>query len=233
MLASKARLGWGWSARNRAIAGLGASWNLVAIAAGVDMEYRCQPSSMCPAMRTSTLPPGGAAGGSTLSFQVTCWSPWATCATRPRARRRSPKIAGFMRKSGPVAILPGRHPLFDVRAGAKLPMISPLSWSGAHPCRRSSKNAGRNTGMAGGTPALPEHANLGGHVLQDIAQKWGAVLQQVVLRHVVVRQVRPDSGVLDQVGIRVIAVEVFFLSGLQRQRHTGDAFRIGAGIEIG
>ena len=62
--------------------------------------------------------------------------------------------------------------------------------------------------------SLFEHANLGGHVLQDIVQKWGAILQQVVLRHVVVRQIRPDAGVLNQVGIRVIAVEVFPLAGL-------------------
>jgi len=51
---------------------LGVPAEQLTIAAGVDMEYRCHPSSMCPAMRSSTLPPGGAAGGSTLSFQATC-----------------------------------------------------------------------------------------------------------------------------------------------------------------
>src|ERR1039458_419591 len=115
-LASKARLGAGSKARNAAIAGLGASLTLVGIAAGVDMEYRCQPSSMCPAMRTSTLPPAGAAGGSTLSFQVTCRSPWASCANSPLANRNSPKITGFMRKSGSVAILAGRPGLLLARA---------------------------------------------------------------------------------------------------------------------
>src|ERR1039457_2275428 len=107
------------------------------------MEYRCQPLSMCPAMRTSTLPPAGAAGGSTLSFQVTClshWascpnsppagaaggstlsfqvtcrSPWASCPNSPQAKRNNPKIAGFMRKCGLVAILAGPPGLLSARA---------------------------------------------------------------------------------------------------------------------
>src|ERR1019366_8462103 len=98
------------------MAGPGASEILVGIAAGVDMEYRCQPLSMCPAMRTSTLPPAGAAGGSTLSFQVTCRSPWASCPNSPQAKRNNPKIAGFMRKCGLVAILAGPPGLLSARA---------------------------------------------------------------------------------------------------------------------
>ena len=63
---------------------------------------------------------------------------------------------------------------------------------------------------------LPEHANLRRHVLQDIAQEGSAILQQVVLGHVVVRQVRPDSCVLNQVGVRIIAVQVLVLTCLKR-----------------
>src|SRR5260370_39830796 len=91
----------GGRARKPAMAGFGASGILVGIAAGVDMEYKCQPSSMRPAIRTSTLPPGGAAGGSTLSVEVTCWS----CANSPQARKKSAKIAGLMRKVRSATIL--------------------------------------------------------------------------------------------------------------------------------